>query len=249
MSSLPSILWMTAFADVPEPDVDQALSYWARVTGGEAGDAAGAHGEFIPLEPADGDPYLWVQRVQRGTGGWHLDLHVPSATEATAPAVEAGATVVGEHEGLVTLLSPGRLPFCLVDETRPGRRRPVPSTWADGRRSFVDQLCFDIPADAFESEATFWAELTGWPRTHGDLSEFDNLRVPTRLPIRILLQRLGDDDADGIRAHLDMSCDDRAAETNRHEQLGGAVELRAEHWTTLRDPVGLIYCITDRDVS
>ena len=73
--------------------------------------------------------------------------------------------------------------------------------------------------------------------------------MPTRLPVRILLQRLGGDDEGDIRAHLDMSCDDRAAETKRHEQLGGVVERRAERWTTLRDPVGLTYCITDRGVS
>jgi hypothetical protein len=43
--------------------------------------------------------------------------------------------------------------------------------------------------------------------------------------------------------------DDRDAETARHEAFGGDVRLRAEHWTTLRDPAGFTYCITDRGVS
>jgi len=29
--------------------------------------------------------------------------------------------------------------------------------------------------------------------------------------------------------------------------LGAEVVRVAEHWTTLRDPAGLLYCITDRD--
>ncbi|MDT4914904.1 MAG: hypothetical protein QOC66_4032 [Pseudonocardiales bacterium] len=249
VSSLPSILWMSVFADVPAPAGDRALDYWERVTGAARGEPAGTGGEFIPLIPAGGDRFVWVQRVDRDAGGWHLDLHVPSAADATGPALDAGARVVRERESLVTLESPAGQPFCLVDESRPGRRRPVPSTWRDGRRSLVDQLCIDIPADRFEAECDFWAGLTGWPRAGADLGEFERLQVPTRLPIRILLQRLGGDDRGGIRAHVDMSCDERTAETARHQSFGGSVELRAEHWTTLRDPVGLTYCITDRGVG
>jgi glyoxalase superfamily protein len=245
-----SILWTSVFADVPEPLVEAALDYWEHVTGAQRGDPAGSRGEFVPLVPPDGDRFVWVQRVGRDAGGWHLDLHVPSAADAARPAVDAGARVIGEQPSLVTLESPGGQPFCLVDENRPGRQRPVPSTWRDGLRSLVDQLSIDIPADRFEAECDFWAALTGWPRErNSELSEFDRLRVPTRLPVRILLQRLGDDDRDGIRAHLDMSCDERAAETKRHEAFGGTVARVDRHWTTLQDPVGLTYCVTDRGVS
>ncbi|MFN2563247.1 MAG: VOC family protein [Jatrophihabitans sp.] len=241
---------MNVFADVPAPVVPAALDYWERATGAERGEPTGSRREFIPLVPPDGDRYFWVQRMQGGSAGWHLDLYVPSAAEATASAVEAGAGVVGEQPWFFAFTSPGGQPFCLVDEDRPGRCRPVPSTWRDGRRSLVDQLCIDIPADRFEAECDFWAELTGWPRERGsELPEFDRLTVPTRLPLRILLQRLGADDTNGIRAHVDMSCDDRDAEAARHQEFGATLQLRAEHWTTLRDPVGLTYCITDRGVS
>jgi len=241
---------MNVFADAPAPALPAALDYWERVTGAQRAEPTGSRQEFIPLMPPGGDPYLWVQQVQSGSGGWHLDLYVPSAAAAAAAAVEAGARVVGEQPWFVAFASPGGQPFCLVDEHRPGRSRPMPSTWPDGRRSLVDQLCMDIPADRFEAECGFWAELTGWPRVRSsERSEFDRLTVPTRLPLRILLQRLGAEDTDGIRVHVDMSSDDRDAEAARHQQFGGKVQLRAEHWTTLRDPAGLTYCITDRPVS
>lgn len=251
MSPLGSILWMNVFADVPARTLPAALDYWQRVTGARRAEPTGSQQEFIPLVPPNGDRYVWLQRVQGGgSGGWHVDLYVPSAAAATAAAVEAGARVVGEQPWFVALASPGGQPFCLVDEDRPGRRRLVPSTWRDGRRSLVDQLCIDIPADRFEAECDFWAELTGWPRERSrEHSEFDRLTVPTRLPLRILLQRLGPEDTGGIRAHVDMSCDDRDAEAARHQEFGGKVQVRAEHWTTLRDPAGLTYCITDRPIS
>ena len=66
------------------------------------------------------------------------------------------------------------------------------------------------------------------------------------MPIRLLLQRL-DVDAPSVTGHLDLACDDRPAEVARHEQLGSTVV--ADHgggWTTLRDPAGSLYCVTDR---
>jgi glyoxalase superfamily protein len=248
MAGVSAVRWMSVFADVPEAFVDRELAYWADITGASRGRPEGEHGEFVPLVPDDGDRVLWVQIVGRGVGGWHLDLHVPEPTAAAGAAVAAGAVVVEESESLVTLESPGGQPFCLVAENRPSRRRPPPwpSSRARGRRSLADQLCLDIPASRFDGECEFWAELTGWPRRHGDLPEFDRLIVPGELPLRILLQRLGDDDGAGIRAHLDLSSDNRAEETLRHERAGGRVVVSAEQWTTLRDPAGLIYCITDR---
>ena len=67
------------------------------------------------------------------------------------------------------------------------------------------------------------------------------------MPVRILLQRLGSDDPGPARAHADLACDDRPAEVHRHVELGAEPVRVAEHWTTLRDPAGLVYCVTDRD--
>ena len=54
------------------------------------------------------------------------------------------------------------------------------------------------------------------------------------------------DDPQPIRAHVDLSCDDNAAEVARHERLGAQVVRRTEGWTTLRDPLGSLYCVSRR---
>jgi hypothetical protein len=123
----------------------------------------------------------------------------------------------------------------------------VPAAWPGGR-SIADQLCFDIPAADFDAECSFWSALTGWPRIVRDSGhdEFERLAVPEPLPVEFLFQRLGAGDIDGSRAHADLSSDDRDAEVERHAQLGATTIRRTSGWTTLRDPAGLIYCVTDR---
>ncbi len=55
------IAWQTAFADVPSSRVDTALAFWAAVTESVPEPATGTHEELLPLQPSDGDSYLWVQ--------------------------------------------------------------------------------------------------------------------------------------------------------------------------------------------
>jgi hypothetical protein len=79
--------------------------------------------------------------------------------------------------------------------------------------------------------------------------EFTVLLPPAGQPLRLLLQRLGADDAaTSARAHLDLACGghvDLAAAW--HERLGARVVQRDHPWTTLTDPAGLAYCLTPRD--
>jgi hypothetical protein len=147
--------------------------------------------------------------------------------------------------GLIVLSTPAGQPFCLVRHDGE-RRRARPRRWPDGQHSLLDQICLDIPAAEFDTECRFWAGLTGWPRGRSS-AVFVNLLRPAELPLRILLQRLGPDDPGPARAHADLACDDVPAEVRRHSELGAGVVRVAEHWTTLRDPVGLVYCITARD--
>lgn len=237
-----TVLWMSMFADVPAAQLNRAARFWQDVTGARLGEPSGDDGEYLPLVPDRGDRYLWLQRIGRDSGGWHLDLHVADPTDAARSATDLGATVVRATEVLVTLASPAGQPFCLVREPSE-RRRALPSGSA---RSLVDQICIDIPADRFDAECGFWSALTGWARDSGALPEFERLTVPAGLPLRILLQRLDGGDQDGIRAHADLAAKDRAAETDRHVALGATLAGVFEHWTTLRDPSGLTYCITDR---
>ena len=155
--------WLSIFADVPADRFDAARGFWKQATGTASGSPSGHRGEFTPLEPAEGDRYLWLQRTDEGDGGWHPDLHVADPRTAAAQAVALGARQVDATDGLVTLASPAGQPFCVVRErAETPRRRPEPPRWSGGR-SLADQLCLDIPADGYEAEVSFWAALTGWP--------------------------------------------------------------------------------------
>ena len=91
----------------------------------------------------------------------------------------------------------------------------------------------------------FWRTLTGWDHEPSVAREFARLHPPDEQPLRWLLQRL-DDEPGAVGAHLDLCCDDRAAEQARHEALGATLVRRHEHWTVMTDPVGTTYCITRR---
>jgi hypothetical protein len=216
--------WLTAFLDFAADDFGPAVAFWQEVTGYGLSASRGEHGEFATLLPPYGDPFLRVQRLGSGDGGVHLDIHVPG-------------------HGFETRRSPGGLPYCLVSGLE--AVRPAPATWPGSGRSMVDQVCLDIPPDVYDEECAFWADLTGWELIEGTRPEFRRLRRPVGQPLNVLLQRL--DSADGpVGAHLDLSTDDRAAETRRHERLGATVVAVHQGWTVMRPPAGPAYCITGR---
>jgi hypothetical protein len=229
------VRWVTGFLDTPSR---VAEPFWQAVTGSQLSPRRGPGGAFATLVPAGGDAYLRVQDVGDGPARSHLDLHVEDVAAQAARAVALGAAVVLDDGDLVVLRSPAGLLFCLVawhgEAVRPA-----------GGRSLVDQMCLDVPVAAFDAEADFWAALTGWPRRAGSLPEFDFLVRPDGMPLRLLLQRVG---GTAAGMHVDLACTDRAAEVAWHQQLGAEVAAGYERWTTLRDPAGRAYCITDRPV-
>jgi len=246
-----TVSWVTAFLDLP-PDVHEAgTRFWSAVTAYAVSPPRGEHVEFTTLVPPVGDPFLKIQRTSGGSAtvpGLHLDLHVTSAPDSAARAEGLGAEVVHRSEhGYVVLRSPGGFVFCFVHEVL--SERPWPTRWPQEHESVVDQVCLDIPADAYETECAFWSALTGWP-VRGSVSraEFRHLVRPDGIPIRLLLQRLDASEDGPVTGHLDLACDDRPTEVARHEALRATVV--ADHgggWTTLRDPAGALYCVTDRD--
>ncbi|WP_233624376.1 VOC family protein [Actinoplanes sp. ATCC 53533] len=233
------VRWVTGFLDTPSRAASpvSAEAFWQAVTGSGLSARRGPGGEFATLVPAGGDAYLRVQVVGDGPARAHLDLHVEDVPAQARRAVTLGAVVVLDEEDLVVLRSPAGLPFCLV-AWRGEAVRPA------GGRSLVDQMCLDVPVGGFDAEADFWAALTGWQRRPGSLPEFDFLVRPDGMPLRLLLQRV--DAAAGM--HLDLACTDRAAEVAWHVSLGATVVAVYERWTTLRDPAGRVYCVTDRPV-
>ncbi|GAA1164463.1 VOC family protein [Nocardioides aquiterrae] len=243
MSTSP--FWVSAFLDFAPGDFERGVEFWQGVTGYTLSARRGADGEFATLVPPEGDDYLRVQALADGAARIHLDLHVENPTVAAEAAVELGAQVLVRHElGYVVLRSPGGFVFCFVHAHR--ARRPPPATWPDGTASQVDQVCLDIPPSAYDAEVPFWQALTGWDLDPDVSEEFARLAPPDEQPLRWLLQRL-DDDEPAVRAHLDLSCTDRAAETARHVALGATAGPAYDDWTVLTDPVGTAYCITRRN--
>jgi hypothetical protein len=240
------ISWLTAFLDFPEEAFEAGCRFWCAVTNSRLSPLRGDRSEFATLLPeAGGDPFLRVQRLARGQVRCHLDVHAEDTNALADRALELGARLVERRERLVLLESPAGSVFCVMGDGGEARR-PPPEQWPAGQRSLVDQLCVDVPGSAFETEASFWAELTGWERRSGTRPEFEFLARPPGMPLRLLLQRLGKEQGEAT-AHLDLACDDLPAEIGRHESLGATVVRTMPHWTTLRDPVGLLYCVTQRD--
>ncbi|GAA2492009.1 VOC family protein [Terrabacter carboxydivorans] len=244
-----TVSWVTAFLDLPPHVHEAGTRFWSAVTAYAVSPARGDDAEFTTLLPPVGDPFL---KIQRTTGdatarpGLHLDLHVGSASAERAQGLGAEVVHRSEH-GYVVLRSPGGFVFCLVHEVL--SERPWPTRWPQEHESIVDQVCLDIPPSRYETECSFWSALTGWP-VRGSVSrpEFRHLVRPDGIPIRLLLQRL-EAAGDGlVTGHLDLACDARPTEVSRHEALGATVV--ADHgggWTTLRDPAGALYCVTERD--
>ncbi|WP_053662108.1 VOC family protein [Streptomyces sp. MMG1121] len=236
------IRWTYAFADRPADRLGEAGAFWTTVTGTRLSEPRGERGEFMTLLPdaaTGADACVKLQGVAEGDGGAHLDLCVQDVREAAATARDLGADLVADHGDLVVLRSPAGQLFCVVAWHGEAVRPPVV---AGGR---LDQVCLDIPPSAYRAESDFWAGLTGWERLAGSRPEFEVLRPPAGLPVRILLQRLAAERP--ASAHLDLACADIGAVRARHERLGAVPVSHGPHWSVMRDPAGGVYCLTGRD--
>lgn len=226
-----------AFLDRPRERFEEAAAFWTAVTGTRLSPRRGDDGEFATLLPESGDAWVKIQAVGDG-GGAHLDLEVDDVRAAAAGAEALGAAVAADHGDWVVLRSPEGRAFCLVPGEGTTRRPPV---FAGTR---LDQVCLDIAPGAYEEEVAFWAALTGWSPRRGSLPEFTVLASPG-MPVRILLQRLGE--GPGRSAHVDLACADPEAARVLHERHGAACVARGRRWIVMRDPAGGVYCLTERD--
>jgi predicted enzyme related to lactoylglutathione lyase len=238
-------LRLTAFLDYAADDFETGVDFWSAVTGWRRSRQRGEQAEFTSLLPPRGSDYLRLQRLGHGATRVHFDVHVEDLDEAVAEAEQLGATAVDRpYDEVVIMRSPGGLVFCLV--TGEAGERPKPTDWPDGRRSYVDQVCLDIPPSAYDAEIDFWAALTGWERRDPRPgSEFGRLTPGPDQPLQLLLQRL-DDEQDAVTAHLDWAASDHESELAAHEAAGARVQGRFEGWTVLEDPTGMTYCVTHR---
>ncbi len=239
--------WLSAFLDFAADDFEDGCDFWRGVTGFELSPARGEDEEFATLVPPVGDDYLRVQRLASGPARIHLDLHVPDPRAAADAAITWGAEELADREEYVVLRSPGGLVFCFV--TAPASTVPAALEWPGGYESMVYQVCLDLPVTSYDDELRFWANLLdARVELLEEVPEFSWLRMATPMALDVLVQRLGR--ADGpTSVHLDVGSTDRAKEVARHVGLGAIVVGEYRFWTVLRDPVGMTYCITDRDPS
>ena len=238
------IRWLSAFIDQPESTFEEGSRFWQTVTGSGISPRRGDHEEFATLLPPTGDPFLRVQRTADGSAGVHLDIHVGDIAAATRGAAALGAIQLADH-GYSVMSSPAGFVFCIVLHHGEGR---VPDALA-APPHVLDQICLDIPAPAFATECQFWEAMTGGARRVGSRPEFEYLVRDPALPLRLLFQRLDDDDPGaGARAHLDFACGDhREAVAAEHDRLGGERIGTWDRWVSRRDPSGLPYCLTGRE--
>jgi hypothetical protein len=236
------IRWCYAFIDRPAALIGPVLDFWSTVTQTRVSARRGERGEFATLLADGTDASLKVQAVG-DDGGTHLDLAVDDVAVALRTARDLGATVTTDHGHWYVMRSPAGIVFCLVP-WHGEAVRPEPVDHPRGGRSRLDQVCLDIPAPAHGGELAFWRALTGWRYRRGTLPEFDVLTPPPSLPLRFLVQLLGDDRP--ATAHLDLACSDVDSLSEWHVACGGAVVDRRPLWTVMRDPAGALYCLTGR---
>ncbi|WP_405869443.1 VOC family protein [Streptomyces sp. NBC_00005] len=240
MSPSPRTLWTYAFIDRPADLFGQAGEFWTAVTGTRLSELRGEQKEFATLLHDGADACLKVQGVASGPGGAHLDFPVDDVERFAKSAVRLGAEVIADQGTLVVLRSPAGQLFCTQPWDGASVRPPVV------RGSRLDQVCVDVAPSAYDAEVAFWSGLlTDWQSLPGSLPEFHVLRPPTGLPIRILLQRLGEERP--ATAHLDLACADIEATRAAHERLGAKTVATGRHWTVMHDPTGGTYCLTGRD--
>ncbi|MEV8538008.1 VOC family protein [Streptomyces sp. NPDC051572] len=238
--SATSIRWTYAFVDRPHGRLGAARDFWTAVTDTRLSELRGDEGEFVTLLSDRTDACVKVQGVDSGPGGAHLDFSVEDVPAFVNSALRLGAETVAEHDGWAVLRSPAGQLFCAVPWHGESVRPPV----VTGTR--LDQVSLDIGPGSYDAEVAFWsALLPDWASLSGALPEFHVLKPPPGLPIRILLQRLGEDRP--AAAHLDLACADIDEAVVLHEHLGATVVSQGKHWTVMRDPADGVYCLTGRD--
>jgi hypothetical protein len=228
--------WIQIFLDTPADRFEDAVEFWAAVTGWTPSERRGEEGQFLTLVPAAGSSYVKMQAVD-GPARVHLDLDSADRPATVERARSLGATTAWTYHDVEVMRSPGGFVFCqtLLDGE--------PELVRDGA-TILDQVCLDIPTDLWDVEVAFWSDLTGREPQASGLPEF--VRLVDRGRPRVLLQRL-DETGGAVRAHPDLASADRGADTARHVGFGARVEDVREHWTVLTAPGGQVYCLTDRD--
>lgn len=107
-------------------------------------------------------------------------------------------------------------------------------------RSRIGVVLIDVPAEDHDGAERFWSGVVGRPPTHPD-ADADYSSLGRIGPLNLEVQRTGP--GTPARLHLDVETDDVGAEIARLQALGATVHTELEHFTVMRDPAGLQFCV------
>jgi hypothetical protein len=181
--------WLYVSFDVPGEAAEAAAAVLAGRARLAARRAVGGH--RIRSAPAGRWHVAHVQRVE-GHVAVHFDLGVDDV--AAALAWSRSAPQVSDFGIWRVMRSPGGLVFCLVPGG--GESVPAPSVWPNGPQPARPAL-HRLARGLHDAEVAFWRAATGWRYEPSVLAEYGGkLFPPSPAPVRLLFQRLGDDDRD-----------------------------------------------------
>lgn len=120
--------WIQVFLDTPAASFDEAVDFWASVTGWQPSERRGEDGQFLTLLPPTGAAYVKLQAVDPPVG-IHLDLDTADRPAAIERARGLGATTAWTYHDVEVMRSPGGFVFCQTRVDRapgPGRAGLLP---------------------------------------------------------------------------------------------------------------------------
>lgn len=238
--------WLHAVIDTPADQHAGLADFWTGALGWQLGAPWPGHPELRSFEPPEGEAYVHLQEID-GPPRVHLDLESDDPDATVDRARDMGAELIGEQDRWRALLSPGGLPFCVLEASH--LEPPAPITWPDGHRTRMVQVCIDSPMSAHDQEVAFWRALLRGRWVSSTAREFaGKWHDDAGSPLQLLFQRLEEPDGT-VRAHLDHGTDDVSTEVRRLRGLGAEEIGPGRGWHALRDPAGLAFCVTGNSPS
>ncbi len=110
--------------------------------------------------------------------------------------------------------------------------------------SRILKVVIDVPPAEHDAELAFWQGASGEPLDRFERHPEYHGSALHGQEFRLLVQRLEEGQP---RIHLDIHTDDRAAEVERLERLGAKLVGQMHHWSVMRDPAGLPFCVIQGD--
>lgn len=107
-------------------------------------------------------------------------------------------------------------------------------------RSRIGVVLLDFPGDTHDAAQQFWAGAVGHKAEPED-NDPDYALLGSLGTLKLFTQRTGS--GTPSRVHLDIETDNVAAEVARMTALGATIDTELEHYTVMRDPSGMVFCV------